>query len=276
MKIGIDLGGTNVRVALVDNFGIVNIINEPCKADKTEREILDHIKEIIHRLIIPGLEGIGIGVPSTVDTERGIVYDVLNIPSWKKVYLKQALENEFHLPTFVNNDANCFVLGEKYYGAGKPYKNLIGVTIGTGVGSGVIIDNKLYAGNNTCAGEIGCLPYMEDIYEHYCSSQYFVTHHNTTGKQAYYNAANGDEKAIKIWNMFGTHIGALVSAILYTYDPEAIVFGGSISAAYKYFAPAMKEKLKEFMFSQVVKKIFITTSNTENVGILGAASLVNT
>ncbi|MDL2214927.1 ROK family protein [Dysgonomonas sp. OttesenSCG-928-M03] len=274
MKIGIDLGGTNVRVALVDENGVIESIKEPCKADKSEIEILNHIKGMIRKILIPEVKGIGIGVPSSVDTQKGIVYNVMNIPSWKEVHLKEILEKEFGLPVYVNNDANCFVLGEKYYGNGKPYNNIIGVTIGTGLGSGVIINGELYIGNNTCAGEIGCPPYLDDIYERYCSSQYFVKHHNTTGAKAYELAQKGNPEALDIWNKFGEHIANLVSLIIFTYDPEAIIFGGSIANAYELFAPAMHEKLRTFMFPKAVEKLFIGVSSVPDIAILGAASLV--
>lgn len=274
VKIGVDLGGTNVRVALVNSDGIINSIKEPCKSDKSEKEVLCHIIDMIRRTLTPEVNGIGIGVPSAVDPEKGIVYNVMNIPSWKEVHVKSLLESEFGLPVYVNNDANCFALGEKYYGKGKSFRNMLGVTLGTGVGAGVIINEELYSGINTCAGEIGCLPYLDDIYEHYCSSQYFVKHYNTTGEKIYKEAIAGDKSAQQIWDQFGLHIGSLVSMILFTYDPEAIIFGGSIANAYHLFAPAMKERLKNFMFPNIVEKLIIDISTINDVGILGAASLV--
>ena len=274
MKIGIDLGGTNVRVALVDDDGITKVIKEPCKSDKSVKETTDHIKEMIHKIMIPSVKGIGIGVPSAVDPEEGIVYNVNNIPSWKKVHLKEILEKEFKIPVYVNNDANCFALGEKHYGAGRPFRNLLGVTLGTGVGSGVIIGSQLYMGSNICAGEIGCLPYLDHTYEHYCSSGFFKKWHGTSGLEAYEAARQGDESALKVWAEFGGHVGDLVSMIIFTYDPQAIIFGGSIANAFDLFAPAMNEKLTDFMFPQIIEKLVITTSKIDDIGILGAASLV--
>jgi glucokinase len=274
MKIGVDLGGTNVRVALVDEKGIVDIIKEPCKADKPANEVLDHLRDMIRKMITSEVKGIGLGVPSAVDTERGIVYNVVNIPSWKEVHIKEEFEKEFNLPVFVNNDANCFALGEKYYGAGKGFDNILGVTLGTGVGAGVIINSDLYQGNNTCAGEIGCLPYLDSNYELYCSSGFFEKYHNTTGVEAFNAAINGNNAALKIWDEFGGHVGNLVSMILYTYDPQAIVFGGSISSAYKLFSPSMYKQLGNFLFPKAIEKLKIAVSEIKEVGILGAASLV--
>ena len=110
--IGIDLGGTKVRAA--------RIIGQSCKTyaeslipkKGTEKEIIDIIKEIISKLLDKNVKGIGIGVPSLVDQKLGIVYDVQNIPSWKKVLLKDVLESHFNISVFINNDVNCFALGE--------------------------------------------------------------------------------------------------------------------------------------------------------------------
>lgn len=274
MKIGIDLGGTNVRVALVDDNGIVKAIKEPCKSDKSVEETTDHIKEMIHKVMVPGVSGIGIGVPSMVDPERGIVYNVINIPSWKEVHLKDILEKEFNLPVRVNNDANCFTLGEKYYGSAKGFRDIIGITIGTGLGAGIIINNELYAGSNICAGEIGCIPYLDKTYEDYCSSGFFTREHNTTGIAAFEAAMKNDQKALRIWNEFGTHVGNIISLTLFAYDPQIIVLGGSIASAYDLFAPAMNAQLEKFLFPKVIEKLVIEVSKVNDIGILGAASLI--
>ena len=88
------------------------------------------------------VDGIGIGVPSIVDPEKGIVYNVANISSWKEIHLKEILENEFKVAVAINNDSNCFTLGESLYGEGKSYTNMVGVTIGTGIGAGVVIGRR--------------------------------------------------------------------------------------------------------------------------------------
>lgn len=106
MRIGVDLGGTNVRVGLVAGGRIVRMISEPCRADGSEAEVLDHIASLVDRLITPDVECIGIGVPSVVDAERGIVYDVVGIPSWREVHLKERFEKRFGVPVSVNNDCN--------------------------------------------------------------------------------------------------------------------------------------------------------------------------
>ena len=174
--IGIDLGGTNVRVATVLDNKIETMISEPVSGADNAELLINQIKSMISTLWDANIEGIGIGVPSVVDVEKGIVYDVQNIPSWKEVPLKQILENEFGKPVFINNDANCFALGEKYFGEAKNYKSVVGLILGTGFGSGLILNNILYSGNNCGAGEVGMLPYKDSIFEHYCSGQFFEIH----------------------------------------------------------------------------------------------------
>ncbi|MCD7973242.1 MAG: ROK family protein [Candidatus Azobacteroides sp.] len=275
MKIGIDLGGTNVRVALVDKNGVRELIKEPCKADKSVEETTGHLKEMIRKIIHPKVKGIGLGVPSAVDSEKGIVYNVNNIPSWKEVHLKEILEKEFNIPVHVNNDANCFALGEKHYGAGKSCENMIGIALGTGLGAGVVLHGKLYGGSHSCAGEIGCVPYRDGTFEHYCSSRFFSRFYRATGMEVYDAAMRGNAEARKVWSDFGEHIGNLLTMVLFVYDPQVIVFGGSIANAFDFFAPAMYDRLKEFLFPDVVKNVIITPSRIQHVGILGAASLIS-
>ena len=273
MTIGIDLGGTNVRCGLVENGNVVTRLSEPCRSDRPENEVVDQIKGLIRQLMNSSVKGIGIGVPSVVDEQKGIVYNVLNIPSWKEVHLKDILEMEFNLPVYVNNDANCFALGEHRCGAGKPFRNILGVTLGTGVGAGIIINNELYNGANTGAGEIGCLPYLEHTLEFYCGSAFFVEYHNTTGKEAMQLAESGNAQALKIWEEFGKHMGVLVKIILYAYDSDAIVFGGSIANAYPYFEEAMRKEMGTFDYPETIKKIQILISTRDDISLLGAAAL---
>lgn len=273
MKIGIDLGGTNVRAGIVENGTIIRKIAEPCRADKSEMEVLDHITGMIRQLMTDDVKGIGIGVPSVVDAEHGIVYNVANIPSWEEVHLKTILEEEFHIPVAVNNDCNCFALGEYRFGEGAAYKDVVCVAMGTGVGAGIIIDGKLYMGSNTGSGEIGCLPYLDLTYEHYCGSYFFSQIHGITGKDAYDRAVQKDPVALKLWAEMGEHIGNLMNAILFTYDPQAIILSGSISNAYDFFSGTMYETMQKFPYPETIQRIHISVSKKEDIALLGASEL---
>lgn len=271
MRIGVDLGGTNVRVGLVDEGRIVRLISEPCKSDRPEGEVVAHIVSLIEQVIVPRVTHIGIGVPSVVDAARGIVYNVTGIPSWQEVHLKELLEAHFGIPVHVNNDCNCFAMGVCRYGEARGFRDVVCVALGTGVGAGLVVDGKLYCGHNTGAGEIGSIPYLDRDYEYYCSSRFFVGR-GTTGKEAFERAVAGDPEALKLWEEFGRHIGRLVMLILYAYDPEAIVFGGSISHAFDFFSEAMHAELAKFPYARTVERVRIRCSKIENIGLLGASA----
>ena len=271
MKIGVDLGGTNIRAALVEGQNIIKKAKVTCPAKGTCEEVIDTVAGLISEVLCEGVESIGIGVPSVVDTKRGIVYNVANIPSWVEVHLKDILQERFGIPVKINNDSNCFTLGESRFGKGQGYESMVGVTLGTGVGSGIIIDGKLYEGRNAGAGEVGCLSYLDKDYESYCSTPFFVAH-NTSGAELSSKAEEGDEQAIKLWNEFGSHLGELVKAILFAYDPEAIVFGGGIAAGYPHFETAMRERIQTFPY-ETGKDVKILFSEDSDMCLYGASAL---
>jgi len=140
--IGIDLGGTNIRGGLVNGKELTNITSERINAKETAEEIIQQLFNLTERLINDSVTAIGIGVPGLVDEDRGIVFDVLNIPSWTELPLKQLMEERFRIPVLINNDANCFAVGEYYFGKGVEGDSMVGLTIGTGLGSGIILKGK--------------------------------------------------------------------------------------------------------------------------------------
>lgn len=275
MKIGIDLGGTNIRAGLIKGSEIVKINATPLQDKDDLESTLDQLIKVTRSVFNPEVTGIGIGVPSVVDVENGIVYDVVNIPSWKEVHLRDILNKEFDVPVFINNDVNCFVLGEKYFGFGKSYKNIVGIALGTGIGAGVLIDNKLYSGPNCGAGEIGYLPYKEHDLEYYCSSNFFEAIHNTKGHEVFEKAQNNDVEALKLWDEFGYNVGVALRSVMYAYDPEAIILGGSISKALPFFEKQMYAALNDTYFPKSVEKLKIFVSEMEHVSMLGAAAQVD-
>ena len=273
MRIGVDLGGTNMRVGLIDGASLVNKVIEPCPSKGTEDEVLKQLKRQIAQLMSPEVTSIGIGVPSVVDSIQGIVYNVANIPSWKEVHLKEQLEREFGIPVAVNNDANCFALGVWKYGEGKGTKDMVGLTMGTGIGSGIIINGELYNGVNTGAGEIGSLPFKDADYEFYCSSRFFSDLHGDTGANFGKRAQAGDAEAVAVWNEFGENVGELIKAVLFTYAPEAIIIGGGIASAFSLFESPMRASLESFPYPANVAATRIMPSTLPNAAILGAGAL---
>ena len=271
--IAIDLGGTNVRVAVVSDGHILKYQSEPCLSTGSEKEVVHQIITLIESVLDETVDKIGIGVPSVVDYRRGIVYDVLNIPSWKEVHLKDLLEAHFHLDTHVDNDVNCYALGEKRFGGGKPFSDIVGITLGTGVGAGIIVGGNLYRGANTGAGEIGCLPYLDSDYEHYTSSMFF-SRQGITGKEMADKAAAEDAAALDLWKQFGRHLGKLLQVILFTYDPEAIIIGGGIASSAPYFEQSILDSMRDgFPYQHEADNIHVLFSQLKDCNLLGASEL---
>ena len=275
MKTVIDLGGTSIRAMRIsDTKTVENIKKIRCHSNGTVDDVITQIESLIESLSIEGISQIGIAVPSVVDVQKGIVYDVTNIPSWHEVHLKDIIQQHFGIETLVDNDANCFALGEQYYGEGKDFNNFIGITLGTGLGSGIVINKQLYRGNNADAGEIGALPYLDSDFEHYTSSLFLAKRSTMTGEQLAEAAAKGDASALSIWHEFGKHLGHLLQAVLLTYDPEAIILGGGLSHAASLYESEMKESLVNgFPYPNTLKHIHITFTKLQNANLLGASEL---
>jgi len=271
--LGIDIGGTYLKIGRVENGVIVKQTFNCVDSKATEEETLFSLFEAIDSIINSDVTAIGIGVPAVVDPITGVVYDVQNIPSWKEVALKEIVEQRYNLPVYLNNDANCFALGEKIFGKGKDYENFIGLSIGTGIGMGIIINNNLYNGVLCGAGEVGMLAYKDGIMEEYSSSFFFSKNYHQTAEELSLNAAEGDEKALQAYSEFGLHLGECIKSILYMYAPEAIILGGSISKSFSLFKESMELSLKSFAYQKQIEDFKIETSNQEGIAILGAASL---
>jgi glucokinase len=165
------------------------------------------------------------------------------------------------------------MLGEHLFGQAKGYASVVGLTIGTGLGAGIIIDNKLYKGFNCGAGEIGLLKYLKKNYEYYLGNSFFERNFGLNAREVFNAAKDGKRWALDAYSEFGMHLGSAIETIMYTYDPEVVVVGGSISHAFSFFENAMHEALKEFEFPESLKRIKILKSNNENIALLGAAAL---
>jgi len=271
--IGVDLGGTNVRAAAVRDGRLDEVVAASVNPQGSRDAVLDQVCALIERAAPRGAAGIGVGVPGLVDMDQGIVYDVVNIPSWKAVPLKAILEERYGVPVHVNNDANCFALGEKHFGKGRGHASLIGLIVGTGFAAGIVIDGRLYAGVNCGAGEFGMLPYRDSILEHYCAGLFFPRRAARTGAELYARAERGDPEALSIFAEFGQHLGEGIKAVLYAYDPGLIILGGSVRKAFRHFQEAMWVSIREFPYANSLASLRIEISELDHVAVLGAAAL---
>ena len=272
-NIGIDLGGTNIRGGLVTEDNLQRILSKNINAQGSVLEVLEELYQLIDQIITPHVTSIGIGVPGLVDIEYGIVYDVVHIPSWKEVPLKEMMQKRYGLPVFINNDANCFALGEYYFGQGKQVNSMIGLTIGTGLGSGLIINKKLYNGKNGGAGEFGMIDYLDKCYEYYAGGQFFKNVHNISGELVFEDAKKGNLKALKMYEEMGTHLGNFIKILLYSLDIDLIILGGSVRHAMPFFSKCMWQQIETFAFKKSLTHLKIIVSNLENAGVIGATYL---
>lgn len=271
--IGVDLGGTNVRAGKVRDGRIEKSVSRRITGSASEQVVLDEIFETIDGVIGADVAGVGFCVPSVVDVPKGIVYAVENIPSWKEVRLREALERRYGVPAWVNNDANAFAVGELHFGRGRGVRNLVGLIVGTGLGAGIVVDGRLYSGTNCGAGEIGTIPYRDRTIEQYCSGVYLKRESGLDGQELFERARAGDAAAIALFESLGAALGDALLIILYAYDPEMIVLGGSVSQAYSFFEKPMRDRLGSFAWPHVVEKLQIVRSEMKDVAILGAAAI---
>ena len=272
MLLGIDLGGTTLNFGLVDGTEIKSRSSVPSfPKNATKEETLSYLAGQIAKVLTPDVNSIGIGVPTLVDPERGIVYNATNISSWDEVHLKDYLEERFGIPVSVNNDANCFALGA----AAKTQTHgiLVGITLGTGLGLGIVVDDKLMCGANCGAGELCSVPYKDMDYEAYCSKKFFEMM-GRDSRQAAQAASEGDPGALAFFDAFGSHLGHLLTLVMYAYDPECIVFGGGIAYTAPQFEKAMLRTLSEqFLYPHALKNLRIHFMPGDEMALLGASLL---
>lgn len=275
MTLGIDIGGTNLSLGLVQDDAIINSFSAPSfPLDATLEQTLDYLGGLIERIITRDTEKIGIGVPSVVDVHKGIVYDTQNIPSWKEVPLKAYLEDRFHVPVAVNNDANCYALGiyGLYPAAEKP-ELLVAVTLGTGVGMGIVVEGKLLNGANCGAGELGAMEYRDSVIEDYCGRHFFDAA-GWDSRAASAAARAGDPKALALFDELGRNLGVMMSMVLFAYDPSHIAFGGGIANNYDWFRGAMEAYLREhFPYRKALERLKVDIFTDHHIPVIGAALL---
>jgi glucokinase len=273
MLLGIDIGGTTISLGLVEGSQIVKQNRVPSfQKDATLEETIDYLCGQIEEIITPAVTSIGIGVPTLVDVKKGIVYDAANIQSWKKVPLKEILEKRFRVPVSVNNDANCFALGAAARLDISP-DVMVGVTLGTGTGIGIIAGGKLVCGDNCGAGEIGSVPYNGKDFESFCSKKFF-TSRGWNPREVALAAETGRQDALEFFDDFGKHIGELMSLVMYSYDPGCVVFGGGIANTYPFFQKSMERALrKRYPYKHALDRLEIRTMPQEEIALLGASLL---
>ncbi len=287
--IGVDLGGTKIMTGAIDSKG--KVLCEPVKvptlghepSDKIIKRITDSVETILQKLKsdIRSVQGIGIGSTGPLDYKTGKILECPQLPTMNNFPLRKVIADYFSVPVFLNNDANCLIYAETIFGKAAGKKNVLGYTLGTGIGCAIILNKKILNGATGSAGEIWISPYQENIIEDYISGNGVmkiyksISGNEKTSLEIFQLAKEGDINALKTWEEFGKHLAVPIAWGINFIDPEIVVLGGSITKAQEYFMPYLEEKLQNLICPVPANKTSIVLAGLgDYAGFIGAACLV--
>lgn len=307
--IGIDLGGTNIKTALVDrNEGIIKKFSIPTEADKGKNHVLDRVGEAVEQAASYSDDkpvGVGMGTPGMISLDRTTVKNPPNLPGWKTVYMSEEIKGRTGLDCRVENDANLAALGSSQFGVGRSFDSLIMITLGTGVGGGIIFNKQLFRGTTGAAGELGHViinyhgPLSNSVtrggIEAYLGQRFLSRYAVDLIRQEpdnplytkfkdnpedlepldLYNAANdGNELAIKILKSSGEKLGYAIVNYVHILDIRKIVVSGGVAKAGDWILNPARETAKKYMMSTFHEDFEVIYESLGNdAAILGAAGL---
>ncbi|HKM03347.1 MAG TPA: ROK family glucokinase [Lachnospiraceae bacterium] len=303
---GIDVGGTSIKMGIFDLEG--NVLDKweiPTRTEDSGKNILPDIAEAIKikmmekSILKDDIKGVGIGAPGPIDAE-GTVYKAANL-GWGVFSIRDELSSLLNLPVKAGNDANVAALGEMWKGGGQGHKNLVAVTLGTGVGGGIIINGEILTGSTGAGGEIGHI-HIEDMEKDTCgcgnkgcleqyasatgivklakkhlasSSKDSVLRSIEVSAKTVFDAVKaGDELAIDVAEEFGVYLGKGLAAIGAVVNPEIFVIGGGVSKAGKVLIEYIKKNYVTYAFHGSNEALFALATLGNDAGIYGAAKLV--
>ncbi|MBO5928240.1 MAG: ROK family protein [Clostridia bacterium] len=308
--IGVDIGGMTIKVGLVDEQGNI-VIKDRVKTNTDPYVAIKDTVELINKLLekynvsITEITGIGIGCPGSVKDREGILVYTNNLP-WYNVNFREELKKYFNLPVEVANDANAAALGEVKYGVAKGYSNAVMLTLGTGVGGGVIIDKKIFSGSDGFGTELGhttlvyggklCTCGRRGCLESYASATALMEQAreemkinknskmwnyvsgdimNVDGKIVFDCMQQGDESAKKVVDTYVNYVSEGIINMLNIFRPDIFIIGGGVSSAGKVFFDKIIKKVEEEEYGYAKVVIDIVPAKLGNdAGIIGAASLI--
>ena len=313
-RIGIDVGGTNVKIALVDDNGKIIYSNSvPTYAKMGYEYTVNNIKQAIKDVMketntAPSdIEGIGFDFPGQVDCKTGVVKLAPNIPGWVNVPIAQMIEDEFHIPTRIDNDVRCAALGELKFGAGRGCENFICITVGTGIGSGIVINGKVVRGATNAAGELGhiklqmnggpicgcgdtgCLEAFASGPAIVAMAQEYIKGGKSTkfremaavegGEITPYMVAKaaeeGDPVAKRIFEIVGEYIGIGLTSVINLLNPERVIIGGGVAESGELLLGPIRKTIKERAMVVAGNAVEIVPAQLGNsAGVIGASMLI--
>ena len=313
LLLGIDIGGTNIKIALIDKKGRIKAKKTFPTADfKGNRALIERItgetKKLLaeYGVVKKDIIGVGVGAPGAVDIRSGTVHYLTNVPDWSEVPLGNILKNKLGLLTFVDNDVNVMALGELFFGSGIGAKNMLCVTLGTGVGGGLILEGRLYRGSSYAAGEFGHVPINITgprcncgswaCVEAYVGNNYIVRDVITQIKKGEKTlikklvngklskitpeiisraARAGDRFAKEIWRDVGNKVGTGLAGVVNLLNVEKIVIGGGVAEAGKILFDSIKKTIAARAMKLPAKTVKVVKAKLRrDAGLIGAAALV--
>jgi glucokinase len=293
MIIGLDVGGTNIKGVLMSGRKIIAKIKIATKSRTDKNLLVGQIIDCINNLKAKTskIEKIGIAIAGPIDFKKQQVLNPPNLVALKGLKLGELIRDKFGIKTILDHDVNCFVLAEAVLGAGRNYQSVFGITLGTGVGGGMVINKKIYHGAHGSSGEVGhmtidkngrkcrcgnrgCLePYVCDVGIKQTAKDIFKKQIDSL-RMFDDLAKKGDRRAIKLYDTVGKYLGIGLANVVDAINPEVIVIGGGIMRAGKFILEPAKEEMKKNILSQNAKKTKILKSKLGKfAGAIGATLL---
>lgn len=295
-SIGVDLGGTNSRAAAISETG--QILSEIAIAtdlaagrDRVIEDIVHNIGTLRARITDRALAGVGIGVPGFIRIKEGMIVGSNNLPGFDNFPVRDEISRRLGSPVILENDANAAALGEKWMGAGKQVDDLVLLTLGTGIGGGIISGGKVLHGFDGMAGELGHITVAPNGNPCGCGNTGCVEKHasataiesmanllalgqNVSAKQVYELARQGDPRALQIFEAMGLALGAVLATLVNIFNFPLYLLSGGVIPAWDYFAPAMLTEVKRRSFTFRHTATTIAPAELGNAaGLYGAACL---
>ncbi|MDQ7002281.1 MAG: ROK family protein [Ghiorsea sp.] len=301
--IAADIGGTNIRLARICEGLILEEVRYQADFSglngmsklEAENHILHTIEKAVQALPHDHIQGLGIGFPGFFIGNSGVLAASPNIPQLSNFALAKKISTRLCMPVTAQNDALCAAIGEQAFGAGKGHENLLHITLGTGIGGGLILNNTPYTGESGMAMEFGhlCVNHSEQARlcgcgNHGCVEAYAsataisarydeATGIKTSAKHIYQRAVDGDTQAVDIFESAGIYLGAAIAEAITLLDIRHVTISGGLIGAWGMLHPSMMTSLDTHLIPPLKGKISVHPSNLQdNAGILGAAALVGT
>lgn len=295
-SIGVDLGGTNLRAAAIDSQGrqldkIAGTTDLQAGRDAVINDMVQSIEALRARLGEHNLRGVGIGLPGFILIDKGIIVGSNNMPEFENYPVRDEIEKRLGAKVILENDANAAALGEKWMGAGREVADLLLITLGTGIGGGIIVDGRVLHGNLGMAGELGHLTVVPNGNPCGCGNRGCVEKHasataiasmarviglghDLTSEDVYKLAVEGNERARTIFKCMGEALGIALANLINIFNFPLYLLSGGPLPAWDYFAPAMLEEVsrRSFTYRHSPTRIEKATLGNE-AGLYGAAYL---